>query len=194
MVGTFLLLSGFIITLGFSFIFGEELNKNPPTHIAGGILYIGIPTLCIIWLRNSVVLVSGAPEWSTVLSLFIMVWVTDTGAYICGKTIGGAKMAPKISPNKTWAGLIGAVIFTTIASLVLSLGLDYGPVLPFLALGLTLPLVAQAGDLFASYLKRRAGLKDTGHILPGHGGLIDRIDGVLTAAPFYVVLLKFMMT
>lgn len=188
-MGVFALLTSVVLTLGISYLLTDDYAHNPPLHIASGIAYIGLPFLCVIWLRENAVLSNSAPEWAAALSLFAMVWITDTGAYFSGKTIGGPKMAPKISPNKTWAGLIGAVVFTTIAAIALSLGFNTGSLWIFILLGLTIPFVAQAGDLFASYLKRRAGVKDTGHILPGHGGILDRLDGVLTAAPFYTIII-----
>jgi phosphatidate cytidylyltransferase len=116
------------------------------------------------------------------LYLFLVVWGTDIGAYFSGRLIGGAKLCPAISPSKTWAGLGGGMLLAT--ALVWSLAL-WHPVPRFAAmLGLAplLAIVAQAGDLFESWIKRRCGAKDSGTLIPGHGGVLDRIDGLVFAA------------
>lgn len=150
-----------------------------PDRAAGGVVYVGVPVLALVWLRTDV------PAGLThVLWLLLVVWATDICAYALGRTLGGPKLAPRISPSKTWSGLLGG---TTGAGLVgglaaLAFGMDFA--FPA-ALGVMLALVAQAGDLFESYLKRRASLKDSGHLIPGHGGLLDRVDGLVTAAPIF---------
>lgn len=187
--GVIALFTCFILSLGLSSLIVPSLKENPPLHISASILYLGLPFLCVIWLREHGVLSVQSPQWAAVLGLFVMVWVTDTGAYFSGKSIGGPKIAPKISPNKTWAGLIGGTIFTILVAVVLAYVFETGPLWVFVIMGLILPTVAQIGDFFESFLKRRAGVKDSGHILPGHGGILDRLDGVLTAAPFYTIIL-----
>lgn len=158
------------------------LPKIPPDRAAGGILYVGVPVLALVWLRNDV-----AGGIAHVLWLFLVVWATDIFAYVAGRSIGGPKLAPRVSPGKTWAGLGGGMVAAGIVGGVAGLLLGAGFWMPF-GLGLVLALVAQAGDLFESALKRRASLKDSGHLIPGHGGLLDRIDGLIFAAPAFAAL------
>jgi phosphatidate cytidylyltransferase len=112
--------------------------------------------------------------------VLLVVWVTDIGGYFAGRGIGGPKLWPRVSPNKTWAGAIGG--FT--ASLAVAWGfgaLGLGKTGPLLLLGSALSIASQLGDLFESAVKRRFGVKDSGHIIPGHGGLLDRLDGFVAA-------------
>jgi len=145
------------------------------TQIAFGTLYIGLPIFALVWLREQ-------PD-GLLLALWALalVWATDIGAYFAGRSIGGPKLAPRVSPNKTWAGLIGGLI----AAGLLGAGLAQFAGLPWL-LAAASPLLgacAQVGDLYESWLKRRANVKDSGTILPGHGGVLDRLDGMITAVP-----------
>lgn len=144
--------------------------------LGSGLLYVGLPILALLWLR-------AVPDNGLVLTFWALslVWATDIGAFFSGRTIGGPKIAPKISPSKTWAGLIGGMLAATALAacfhrwLGLSLALVW--ITPFLA------VAAQAGDFFESWMKRRAGVKDSGTLLPGHGGVLDRLDGLVAAAP-----------
>ncbi len=154
-----------------------------------GIPYILLPCFSLIGLRMLYFPESyGVSMWPT-LYVIAVVAGTDTGAYISGRLIGGPKLAPKISPGKTWAGLLGGMACAVLVSAALydkvALPGDFGEAL---AIGLILAVVSQSGDLFESWLKRKAGLKDSGHLLPGHGGLLDRVDGLLFAAPVYFAL------
>jgi phosphatidate cytidylyltransferase len=109
------------------------------------------------------------------------VWATDIGAYFLGSLAGGAKLAPSISPSKTWSGLVGGMCFAAVVSSACGLAFNAGDT-PVLAMtGAALAVVAQVGDLFESAAKRRAGVKDSGWIIPGHGGMLDRIDGLIAA-------------
>lgn len=152
-------------------------------ELAGGVLYVGLPILALLLIRQQQ---EGVLFTFWVLAL---VWACDIGAYAAGRFIGGAKLAPAISPNKTWAGLIGGVAMASVFATVLHMA--YG--LPW-RLTLATPLLAvlaQGGDLYESWLKRRAGVKDSGTLLPGHGGVMDRLDGLVPVAPvaaFLVVL------
>lgn len=144
--------------------------------LALGLIYVGLPVFALVWLRAQ-----GEPGLLYAFWALGLVWATDIGAYFAGRAIGGPKIAPAISPNKTWAGLIGGMVSALGFGLLLNTQLG----LPF-ALALASPLLAiaaQAGDFLESWLKRRAGVKDSGKILPGHGGALDRLDGVATAAP-----------
>ncbi len=153
-----------------------------------GPIYIGIPCFALLHLRQ----VYG---FDVTLWCFAMVWATDIGGYAFGRSIGGPKLAPYISPNKTWAGLLGGMIC---AAMIGATGLmtDYFanvmplPAFALVLLGAGLAVIAQAGDLFESAIKRRAGVKDSSNLIPGHGGVLDRVDGVLTAAP---VILSFLL-
>jgi phosphatidate cytidylyltransferase len=150
-----------------------------PDRVAGGVVYVGLPVLAMVWLRND-----PAGGLSHVLWLLLVVWATDVCAYLVGRSVGGPKLAPRISPGKTWSGLFGGVagagLLGGLAALVSGSGFWRAA-----TLGAALAVVAQAGDLFESALKRRAGVKDSGHLIPGHGGLLDRIDGLVFAAPVF---------
>jgi phosphatidate cytidylyltransferase len=114
------------------------------------------------------------------LWVFAMVWATDIGAYFAGRAFGGARLAPKISPSKTWSGLFGGMIAALVVSATLG---DRGGIVGVpLWIGLFMGLAAQLGDLAQSWMKRRAGVKDSGKLIPGHGGLFDRVDGLLPVA------------
>lgn len=117
-----------------------------------------------------------------------MVWATDIGAYAAGRAFGGARLAPSISPGKTWSGLIGGMIAALVASATIGdrAGIAGVP----LWIGLFMGLIAQLGDLFQSWMKRRAGVKDSGKLIPGHGGAFDRVDGLIPVA-FILGLLAF---
>jgi phosphatidate cytidylyltransferase len=150
----------------------------PVNRTAGGVLYIGLPTLALLWLRNTS---EGA---ALVLWLFFVVWATDTCAYFAGRTIGGPRLAPSLSPKKTWAGLGGGMLGAALVGGAFTLGRG-GAVLWAAAFAAALAVVAQLGDLFESWLKRRVDVKDSGDLIPGHGGLLDRVDGLLFAAPAF---------
>jgi phosphatidate cytidylyltransferase len=156
------------------------IKTTPVDRAAFGIVYIGMPCICLVWLRNL-----ETNGFAVVLWLLAVVWSTDILAYFSGRAIGGPRLAPRISPSKTWAGLLGAMAGAAVIGMVLALpGQPYW--VAALA-GAVLALVAQAGDLFESYMKRRAGIKDSGRLLPGHGGLLDRVDGLLAATPVFTV-------
>lgn len=139
---------------------------------ASGFVYALASALSLLWIRDR-----ADNGLALVLWVFVLVWSVDIGAYFAGRAIGGPKLAPAISPNKTWAGFYGGVVAATLASGVWALLTGLPPVLMLLA-----PLFAvasQGGDLFESWMKRRAGIKDSGRWLPGHGGIFDRLDGLL---------------
>ena len=126
-----------------------------------------------------------------VFALLIAIWATDICAYGAGRLIGGPKMAPSISPNKTWAGLAGGMLGSVAAFLIFAqITPGYEDVVSLIVIGAIIALVGQIGDLMESFLKRQAGSKDSGNLIPGHGGLLDRIDGLLLAAPVFLLALK----
>lgn len=146
-----------------------------------GLLYVGIPAFALIVLNWA---------WAElVLWLFLTVWAVDIFAYFAGRGIGGPKLAPRISPNKTWAGLIGGMAGAAIVAAIAAWAMRLDPL--FVWLGAPMALLAQLGDLYESAVKRRHGVKDSGTILPGHGGVLDRLDGLLPAsvATFAALLL-----
>jgi phosphatidate cytidylyltransferase len=170
-VPEFVLLGGVLLQLALGLVWRRRLLWQ-----AGGVLYLGLPALAIIALRE--VPANGA--WLT-LGLFIVVWATDTGALMAGKLIGGPKIAPVLSPNKTWAGTIGGVVLAS-AMLALYIGLIGGGVAAAALFGAALAVAAHLGDLFESLVKRRFHTKDSGGLIPGHGGVLDRVDSTLSAA------------
>ncbi|WP_375392124.1 phosphatidate cytidylyltransferase [uncultured Sphingomonas sp.] len=151
--------------------------------LALGVLYCGLPVLALTLLRRQHAPDAGDTFWGLIWTLWTLalVWATDIGAYFAGRAIGGPKLAPRWSPSKTWAGLVGGV---ALASLV-GAGFHawYGLPLRLTLATPALAVLAQAGDLYESALKRRAGVKDSGNLLPGHGGVMDRLDGVVPVAP-----------
>ena len=121
-----------------------------------------------------------AAGFTALMLVLLVVWATDIGGYFAGRLIGGPKLWPKVSPKKTWAGAIGGFV----ASLAVAAGFaafDFGKAIPLLLLAAGLSIAAQLGDLFESAIKRRFGVKDSSHIIPGHGGLMDRLDGFVAA-------------
>jgi len=144
-------------------------------RLGAGVLYTVLPAVALVFLREQ-------PGQGFLLALWTLaiVWATDIGAYFAGRSIGGPRLAPRLSPNKTWAGLIGGM---AAAALVGALIASTGGLPLFCSIaGAPLAVAAQAGDLFESWLKRRSGVKDSGAILPGHGGVLDRLDGVVPVA------------
>lgn len=139
-----------------------------------GALYIGLPSIALIWLRNDPVTGRDVVIW-----LLLVVWASDIGAYAAGRLIGGPKLAPRISPNKTWAGLIGGIAAAAATSAAFAAAVDGASPGAAAVLGGLLAVVAQLGDLAESWVKRRFGVKDSGRLIPGHGGLLDRVDALL---------------
>jgi phosphatidate cytidylyltransferase len=161
-------------------------SQDGPGWRIAGLFYAAIPCASLIWLRElRVENYFDAGLW-LVLYLMFVVWATDIGAYFTGRKIGGPKLAPMISPGKTWAGLAGGIFC---AGVVGGLCHSFSPFPATLGmsvlLAMLLAIVAQAGDLFESWLKRRVGAKDSGTLIPGHGGLLDRVDGLVFTAPLF---------
>lgn len=147
-----------------------------------GVLYAGTAAATLIFVRSAPSLEHKGVE--LVLLLLLPVIATDIGAYFAGRLIGGPKIAPRISPSKTWAGLGGGMLAAALVLVAVSqwpgdgsVAVGYTPIYAFL--GALVAIVAQAGDFFESWMKRRAGVKDSGNLLPGHGGIFDRTDGLV---------------
>jgi phosphatidate cytidylyltransferase len=140
-------------------------------------IYVGVPVVSLVAIRET----SAHGVWE-LFALFIAVWLTDTGALVSGSLLKGPKLWPAVSPNKTWAGAIGGALAGTIATAAFFLFLRANPWHGAL-LGLLASIVGQFGDLFESFLKRKVGRKNSGSLIPGHGGVLDRIDSMLFVAP-----------
>jgi phosphatidate cytidylyltransferase len=140
-----------------------------------GFFYALIPALCLLWLRDR-----AEGGLALLLWVFLVTWATDVGAYFVGRAFGRTRFAPSISPNKTVAGLYGGMIAAALVGGAWALVTELGPTA--LVLAPLFALAAQAGDLFESWMKRRAGVKDSANWLPGHGGLLDRLDGLVPLA------------
>lgn len=142
----------------------------------GGIFYAGLSGISLAAIRGS-----DATGFVAMIYVFAIVWATDILAFFVGRAIGGKKLAPRISPGKTWSGAIGGTVSGVIAGGAVSF--SFFPQLSFRTLGLALLLsvASQIGDLFESFIKRRFGVKDSSHLIPGHGGVMDRVDGLVFA-------------
>ena len=145
--------------------------------IASGVPYAGAVALAPTLLRAE-----GREGFPAVLFLFIVVWTTDIAAYFAGRALGGPKLMPRVSPKKTWSGALGGTLAAAAASLVFTAAAGLSGRFLVALIAVILSVVAQAGDLFESFLKRRFGAKDSGRLIPGHGGLMDRLDGFVVAA------------
>ncbi|MEN8721570.1 MAG: phosphatidate cytidylyltransferase [Alphaproteobacteria bacterium] len=168
--------------------FGDAKNW---ASAAGGVLYACLPVLTVLSIRaHGQDYGEGDGIWLLVLILFI-VWAMDIGAYFSGKTIGGPKMAPRLSPNKTWAGLIGGMITAGVVAAVFGGLFDLGVWWHLLLIGALLGAWSQVGDVVESSLKRQADVKDASNIIPGHGGVMDRVDGLWFAVPFFWLFLQW---
>lgn len=146
-----------------------------PLWQAGGVLYLGLPALALVSLRAF-----EARGAMIIVGMFLIVWATDSGALIFGNLIGGPRMAPVLSPSKTWAGTIGGSVTAALvfAAFIWFLG---GSIWEAGLFALLFSIAAHAGDLFESFVKRRFGIKDSGAVIPGHGGVLDRMDSTLAA-------------
>ena len=175
------------LLVGIAVILGQQrlagARNATPVWTAAGLAWIIGPCICFVWLRADPV--AGR---ATVFWLLAVVWAIDTAAYIAGKTIGGPKLAPRISPKKTWAGLIGGVLAAIIVGLVTALIIGSDRIWQIVLLSGALAIVEQIGDMAESLAKRRFGVKDSGSLIPGHGGLLDRLDGMLAVVVAVAIL------
>jgi phosphatidate cytidylyltransferase len=161
----------------------------PGVWLAFGVLYIGLACVALIHLRGD-----ASAGLVNVLFLFLTVWASDIGAYAAGRCFGGPKLAPSVSPNKTWAGAAGGLLSAvavggTAAYVMAAMAGTLPPTVGRVVLVAgAIGVLAQAGDFFESWIKRRFNVKDSSSLIPGHGGLLDRLDGVLASAPAAAVL------
>ncbi|MCA6120573.1 phosphatidate cytidylyltransferase [Bradyrhizobium sp. WSM 1704] len=147
-----------------------------------GLLYAAAAELASVLVR-----LDAAKGFAALMFVLLVVWVTDIGGYFAGRSIGGPKLWVRVSPKKTWAGAIGGFVASLLVAAAFA-AFEIGTAGPLLALGAVLSVASQLGDLFESAVKRRFGVKDSSHIIPGHGGLLDRLDGFVAAVIVAAIL------
>lgn len=187
-------------------LLARQFGVSPVAEVAWqffGAIYVGAAALAMIAVRNGwgFLLGEGASlgydMWSVLAAFMLPIVAVDVGAYFAGRLIGGPKLAPSISPSKTWAGFVGGALAAVIVALVVEIA-DFGPaaaspgfsagsLLGAVVAGVLIAVIAQGGDFFQSWMKRRAGVKDSSNLIPGHGGVFDRLDGFI--AVFFVLFL-----
>ncbi|RLD34786.1 MAG: phosphatidate cytidylyltransferase [Bacteroidetes bacterium] len=173
-------------------LFTQKQNWTEISSVLSGYIYVVVPFALMNWfdfLSNS----TGIFANYLLFSLFIIVWCYDIFAYLTGSFFGKHKMFERVSPKKTWEGFAGGLVFALLAAYVFSLFFDQLNVLQWLVLALIIVVTATLGDLSESMLKRFAGVKDSGSIMPGHGGILDRFDAVLFATPFVLIYLDIII-
>lgn len=166
-----------VVVIGAIVVLALGFGEGTAGLSAQGVLYAGIPAVTLLWFRGD-----GDLGFWAVLLVVACVVATDTAAFFAGRQIGGPKLWPAVSPNKTWSGLIGGVSASAVAGALMTFGVPAASTPRLALIGLGLGLVAQAGDLFESALKRLFGVKDSSGLIPGHGGVMDRMDGIVAAA------------
>ncbi|MBR2033535.1 MAG: phosphatidate cytidylyltransferase [Alphaproteobacteria bacterium] len=186
-----------IVLISF-FVWFKAKNESHRNLLTLGVAYISIGIGSLLWIYHGA-LVHHPYNFYMTLWFFIMVWAMDIGGFIIGCNLKGPKLAPKISPNKTWSGLIGGIVFAMVASylyiwLLAELSVikvDDNTQTFFVVLGGIIAAVSQIGDLIESAIKRKLGVKDSSSLIPGHGGVFDRVDGLIFAAPFVYWLFAY---
>lgn len=173
-------------------VLGGKLNRHPDQMRIGTTLVGGGVLLVASW--SAMAAIQGSLGAWMLLFLFIVIWVADSGAYFAGRAFGRHKLAPVVSPGKTWEGLYGALLGAIVCGVVVATTgwLGEFQLLPLVVLCVATALISIGGDLWESLLKRHGGVKDSGNILPGHGGILDRIDSLIAAAPFFIAGLSLM--
>jgi len=164
-----------LVILGIGLLATPLIAPERRNWVAAGFLYAAAAQTASILVRFD-----AAKGFVALMFVLLVVWVTDSGGYFAGRGIGGPKLWPRVSPKKTWAGAIGGFAAGLIVAACFA-ALDLGRTGPLLLLGGMLSIVSQLGDLFESAVKRRFGVKDSSHVIPGHGGLLDRLDGLVAA-------------
>ena len=177
---------GFTVFMGGTISLAGALLRRANLVWAGvGAAYVGLPILCLWWLRDQ-------PEGAAwVMWTLLVVWATDVGGYFAGKGFGGPRLAPRLSPKKTWAGLFGGMALALVAATAFASVVSLQPLYLLAFAAPLLAVLSQAGDITESAVKRHFEAKDTGSLIPGHGGLLDRVDGLLFTAPAVALFLAF---
>lgn len=142
-----------------------------------GVVYTGLAVMSLLWLRQD-----ANYGWAVILFLFLVVWGADSAAYFSGRLIGGPKLMPRVSPKKTWAGFLGGLAASAVIGLLFSLYLGKSQIWSLALMAMILAIACQIGDLAESAIKRKFDVKDSSQLIPGHGGLFDRVDGLMAAA------------
>ena len=167
------------------------IRHKRPIWISLGFLYIAFPMAALVSIRAQIDVETGAEiGLATVLWLIAVVIASDVGGYFVGRQVGGPKLWPAISPKKTWSGTIGGWLLAAIVGFIYAIASD-GVSIGILGLSVGLAMAAQAGDLLESWIKRRQGVKDASNLIPGHGGLMDRFDGMVAATSVFMILQLF---
>ena len=161
----------------------RETKDADPQWTAFGAIWVALPCVCLLWLARD-----GLAGRPTLLWLLAVVWATDIGAYAVGRTFGGPRLAPRWSPRKTWTGLAGGIVCAALTGWATAAWLGISPAAPLVGVSAGLAIVEQFGDLAESAAKRRFGVKDSSGLIPGHGGLLDRLDGLLAVIPVVALL------
>jgi phosphatidate cytidylyltransferase len=179
------LLALVIAALGTGAVFWAARRKRDlePQWTAFGALWVAIPLISLLWLARD-----ESTGRATLLWVLAVVWATDIGAYAVGRALGGPRLAPRWSPRKTWSGLAGGIVCAALTGWVTALFLGASPAWLLASVSAALAIVEQFGDLAESVAKRRFGVKDASGLIPGHGGLLDRVDGLLAVMPAVALL------
>lgn len=185
------------VSLSTVFVWFKATGEGHRKLLTLGVPYISLGLGSVLWLYHNVF--SYPYNFYMTLWFFIVVWAMDVGGLLIGTTIKGPKLAPRISPHKTWSGLFGGVLLAALLSVVylyvlakLKLaGIDLNTQILFGVLAMLIAMIAQVGDLVESAIKRRVGVKDSSQLIPGHGGVFDRIDGLIFAGPFVYLLFQY---
>lgn len=183
----FALVMGVAIAFPFM-LWGVATFERSRFWIGFGVFYLTIASVALYWLR-----VQTVPDgFVLVLFLLVSVWASDIGAYFVGRSVGGPKIFPSISPNKTWSGSLGGIAVAGLCAAAFKPAFHLnGSYVGLIVVGVGLSAVSQVGDAFESALKRKFEIKDSGTIIPGHGGVLDRLDALLLAAPVMAALIWF---
>ncbi len=187
--------SYFIVIFLIIFLFIFEIYQDREDHFLSiaftvfGLVYVVIPMSTLNFIAFAGIN-EGTFTYEYLLAMFIIIWINDTGAYLIGTKFGKTKLFERISPKKSWEGTIGGAVFALISAYVISLFFSGLTIIQWLVFAVIVVLFGTYGDLVESWLKRRAGIKDSGTIMPGHGGLLDRFDSTLFVAPMIFLYLK----
>jgi phosphatidate cytidylyltransferase len=183
LASTGLALGTALVGAGLVLLAARKTRDIEPQWTAVGALWVALPCVSLLWLARD-----GPAGRATLLWLLAIVWATDIGAYTVGRIVGGPLLAPRWSPRKTWAGLAGGAVCAALIGWATATSLGITPALPLVLVSAGLAIVEQFGDLAESAAKRRFGVKDSSGLIPGHGGLLDRLDGLLAVVPVVALL------